>query len=139
MLVSYCRTPVECQFEIIGEALNRLAKNDAALTAGLPDTPRIVAFRNIPIHGYDVDNHVVWDVIQNNFVPLNSPNRRTSSSRSLGDIPSSLSDVGEGQGEGMPLTEPGLQALGGDFFICYATTMSMATSRRRRIPYEIQH
>jgi uncharacterized protein with HEPN domain len=62
---------VERQFEIIGEALNRLAKIDAAITTGLPDTPRIVAFRNILIHGYDVvDNHVVWDVIQNNLVPL---------------------------------------------------------------------
>jgi uncharacterized protein with HEPN domain len=59
------RSAVERQFEIIGEALNRLAKIDAAITASLPDTPRIVAFRNILIHGYDdVDNHVVWDVIK---------------------------------------------------------------------------
>ena len=67
------RSAVERQFEIIGEALNRLAKIDASITAGLPDTPRIVAFRNILIHGYDVvDNHVVWDVIQNNLVPLSN-------------------------------------------------------------------
>jgi uncharacterized protein with HEPN domain len=62
---------VERQFEIIGEAVNRLSKLDSAATASLPDTPRIIAFRNILIHGYDiVDNRVVWDVIQHNLVPL---------------------------------------------------------------------
>ena len=65
------RSAVERQFEIIGEAINRLSKIDPTVTAGLPDAPRIVAFRNILIHAYDVvDNHVVWDVIQNNLVPL---------------------------------------------------------------------
>jgi uncharacterized protein with HEPN domain len=67
------RSGVERQFEIIGEAVNRLSKIDPAIVAALPDTPRIVAFRNILIHGYDVvDNHVVWDVIQNNLVPLHT-------------------------------------------------------------------
>jgi uncharacterized protein with HEPN domain len=65
------RSAVERQFEIIGEAVNRLAKIDSVITTGLPDAPRIVAFRNILIHGYDVvDNHVVWDVVQNNLKPL---------------------------------------------------------------------
>lgn len=59
------RSAVERQFEIIGEAVNRLAKFDANIAQGLPETPRIVAFRNILIHGYDVvDNHVVWDIVQ---------------------------------------------------------------------------
>jgi uncharacterized protein with HEPN domain len=62
------RSAVERQFEIIGEAVNRLSKIDSTIFAALPDTPRIVAFRNILIHGYDVvDNHVVWDVIQGNL------------------------------------------------------------------------
>jgi uncharacterized protein with HEPN domain len=65
------RSAVERQFEIIGEAINRLSKVDNSVVAGLPDIPRIVAFRNILIHGYDVvDNHVVWDVVQNNLSPL---------------------------------------------------------------------
>jgi uncharacterized protein with HEPN domain len=59
------RSAFERQFEIIGEAVNRLSKIDLAIAADLPETPRIVAFRNILIHGYDiVDNHVVWDVVQ---------------------------------------------------------------------------
>lgn len=65
------RSAVERQFEIIGEAVNRLTKIDATIAAGLPDAPRIVAFRNILIHAYDVvDNHVVWDVVQDNLAPL---------------------------------------------------------------------
>jgi uncharacterized protein with HEPN domain len=67
------RSGVERQFEIIGEAVNRLSKVDPTMVAGLPEAPRIVAFRNILIHGYDVvDNHVVWDVIQYNLAPLHA-------------------------------------------------------------------
>jgi uncharacterized protein with HEPN domain len=67
------RSGVERQFEIIGEAVNRLSNIDGTIAHQLPATPRIVAFRNILIHGYDVvDNHVVWDVIQNNLTPLHA-------------------------------------------------------------------
>jgi uncharacterized protein with HEPN domain len=65
------RSGVERQFEIIGEAINRLSKIDPTIVEALPDAPRIVAFRNILIHGYDiVDNHVVWDVVQYKLSPL---------------------------------------------------------------------
>ena len=37
---------VERKFEIIGEALNQLAKLDAPLAARVPELPQIVAFRN---------------------------------------------------------------------------------------------
>lgn len=67
------RSAVERQFEVIGEAVNRLSKIDSELAKGLPEAPRIVAFRNILIHGYDVvDDQVVWDVIQHNLVPLHA-------------------------------------------------------------------
>ena len=67
------RSGVERQFEIIGEAINRLSKIDPAIAASLPESPRIIAFRNILIHQYDiVDNHVVWDVIQRNLLPLHA-------------------------------------------------------------------
>lgn len=65
------RSGVERQFEIIGEALNRLSKTDPPAAAGITYTSRIIAFRNILIHGYDlVDLEVVWDVIQTHLPVL---------------------------------------------------------------------
>jgi uncharacterized protein with HEPN domain len=58
------RSGVERQFEIVGEALNQLSRLDPELAAGIPDLPRIVAFRNILIHGYAVvDDDLVWQVV----------------------------------------------------------------------------
>ena len=57
---------VERKFEIIGEALNQLAKLDAALASRIPDLPQIVAFRNQLIHGYATMNvSTVWNIAQN--------------------------------------------------------------------------
>ncbi|HEX7305909.1 DUF86 domain-containing protein [Lentzea sp.] len=58
------RSAVERQFEIVGEALNNLSKVSPDLAAAVPDLPRIVAFRNILIHGYaSVDDALVWQVL----------------------------------------------------------------------------
>jgi len=65
------RSGVERQFEIIGAALNRLRNEAADVSEQIPNHRRIVAFRNILIHGYDVvDNDVVWDVIQGDLPVL---------------------------------------------------------------------
>lgn len=62
---------VERKFEIIGEALNQLAKLDTALAARIPDLSQIVAFRNQLIHGYATVNvSTVWNVAQNALPPL---------------------------------------------------------------------
>jgi len=52
-------------FEIIGEALNRIRRSDPETAARVPEYDDIIAFRNLLIHGYDVIDHVrVWEVIQ---------------------------------------------------------------------------
>lgn len=62
---------VERKFETIGEALNQLAKLDAALAAGIPDLPQIVAFRNQLIHGYaTVKAETVWNITQDSLPTL---------------------------------------------------------------------
>jgi uncharacterized protein with HEPN domain len=65
------RAAVERQFEIIGEALNQLAKRDASLASRVPDFRDIIAFRNLLIHGYAVINHdEVWDAVQTSLPTL---------------------------------------------------------------------
>ena len=65
------RSAVERQFEIIGEALSQLARHDQSLVDQIPDLPRIVAFRNILVHGYAVvDSERVWRVIHESLPGL---------------------------------------------------------------------
>jgi len=67
----YLRSAVERQFEIIGEALNQLKRSDPQTAASVAELPRIVAFRNILIHGYaNVDNRLVWGVIETHLASL---------------------------------------------------------------------
>lgn len=48
--------------EIVGEALDTLRQADPELAAEVPDLARIVAFRNVLIHGYTtIDDRLVWD------------------------------------------------------------------------------
>ena len=65
------RSGVERQFEIVGEALKHFSRLDPELSLTLPDLPRIVAFRNLLIHGYaTVDDRVVWGVVEANIASL---------------------------------------------------------------------
>jgi uncharacterized protein with HEPN domain len=65
------RAAVERQFEIIGEALAALRRADPGLAAGIPQLARIVAFRNVLIHGYaTVDDRLVWGVVEADLPPL---------------------------------------------------------------------
>jgi uncharacterized protein with HEPN domain len=62
---------VERQFEIVGEALNQLSRTAPDLAAQVPDSARIIAFRNILIHGYAiVDDEIVWRATQENVPAL---------------------------------------------------------------------
>jgi uncharacterized protein with HEPN domain len=65
------RSAVERQFEILGEALNQLSRLDPNMAEKIPELPRIVAFRNILIHGYaSVDDRLVWGVVESQLEPL---------------------------------------------------------------------
>ena len=65
------RSGIERQFEIIGEAINRLTKLDAPTASRISQRRRIIDFRNILIHGYDLfDTNVAWDVVQNDLPTL---------------------------------------------------------------------
>ena len=69
----YFRSAVERQFEIIGEALRQLGRVDSATATAIPNASRIIAFRNVLIHGYaSVDNRLVWGVIASNLEPRTS-------------------------------------------------------------------
>lgn len=55
------RSATERQLEILGEALNRLRRDDADTAARVPDLDRIVGMRNILAHEYgDIDYEIVW-------------------------------------------------------------------------------
>ncbi|MGD0115345.1 MAG: HepT-like ribonuclease domain-containing protein [Dehalococcoidia bacterium] len=65
------RSAVERQFEIVGEALGQLARLDEAIATRITDYRRIIAFRNILIHGYaQVDDRLVWDVVETSLPAL---------------------------------------------------------------------
>ena len=65
------RSAVERQFEIVGEALGQLGRVAPELAAQVPDLPRIVAFRNLLIHGYAaIDDRLVWEVATERTAPL---------------------------------------------------------------------
>lgn len=65
------RSAVERQFEIIGEALRRLAALHPDLAAEIPEHQRIIAFRNIIAHGYEVlEATMVWQAVRDKLPVL---------------------------------------------------------------------
>jgi uncharacterized protein with HEPN domain len=61
----FFRRAVEREFEIIGEALNRLDRIDPETASQITQLRKIVDFRNRIIHGYDtVDDAVVWGIVE---------------------------------------------------------------------------
>ena len=64
------RSAVERQFEIVGEALTVLRKQDAATASRITDHAKIIGFRNVLIHGYaTVDDDITWRILSEN-VPI---------------------------------------------------------------------
>ena len=65
------RRAVEREFEVIGEALNRLSQADSMVAARIGERQRIIGFRNRIIHGYDaIDDATVWGVVESHLPRL---------------------------------------------------------------------
>jgi len=65
------RQAVERNLQIIGEAANKLNKLAPDVAERIGDIARIVAFRNILVHGYDMlDHEIVWQVVQDELPTL---------------------------------------------------------------------
>lgn len=55
----------------MGEALNQLSAHAPEVAERIPEYKRIIAFRNILIHGYaEVDSDLVWGIIERNLPKL---------------------------------------------------------------------
>lgn len=71
------RQAIERNFEIIGEAMNRLAQQDAEIASRISKHRRIIDFRNLLIHGYDlIDHRIVWSTIDEELPVLLSQVQR---------------------------------------------------------------
>lgn len=56
------RRAIEREFEIIGEAMNRIEKVDSSIN--ISSKKQIISMRNRVIHGYDkIDNEIIWGII----------------------------------------------------------------------------
>ncbi len=65
------RSAIERQFEIVGEALNQLSKIDPGIASAISEHQRIIAFRNILIHGYaEIDHRLVWGILEGKLPDL---------------------------------------------------------------------
>jgi len=65
------RQAVERNFEIIGEAMNRLLKVAPEIYEIVNHASLIVGFRNALVHGYDlIDEERVWNTIQSDVPAL---------------------------------------------------------------------
>ena len=67
------RSGVERQLEIIGEAVGKLSRADPQAAATLTGRRRIIALRNILIHGYaSVDDRVIWNILDHDLPVLHA-------------------------------------------------------------------
>lgn len=67
----YLRSAIERQLEIIGEAVSQLSKRDPSLAAKIPEHRRLIAFRNVLVHGYaDIDHRLVWGLLETKLPEL---------------------------------------------------------------------
>lgn len=55
----------------MGEAINRIKRDETELLSKIRNTRDIISFRNILVHGYDtIDDRIVWGVIEEDLDSL---------------------------------------------------------------------
>jgi uncharacterized protein with HEPN domain len=87
------QSAVERQFIIIGEALNRIKQSAPTVYQQIPDADRIIGFRNIIVHGYDiVSDQLVWQIMQSHLRALRNL------CQTLLDLPENSNNESQGQG-----------------------------------------
>jgi uncharacterized protein with HEPN domain len=65
------RSAVERQLTIAGEAVAQLARLTPELVERIPDQIRVIAFRNLLVHGYAVVvDELVWAIVQGDLPAL---------------------------------------------------------------------
>ena len=65
------QSAVERQFEIIGEAMSKLHKTGSDMAESIADYRKMIAFRNVLIHGYaTIEPLIVWGVIESSLENL---------------------------------------------------------------------
>ena len=65
------RSAIERNFEIVGEAILRLERDDPATVKHLSNYRQIIGFRNRLVHGYDTtDFRIVWKIIHTSLPVL---------------------------------------------------------------------
>ncbi len=77
------RSAIERQLLIVGEAIRQLRDLDFDLVSQITDYKRIIDFRNILAHGYDVvSEDIVWQVVKDKLPVLLAEVRATQAKRS---------------------------------------------------------
>ena len=65
------RSAVERELQISGEALMKLAKWAPEIAEQISDHERIIGFRHVLVHGYDIlDQDLVWHVVEDKLPTL---------------------------------------------------------------------
>jgi uncharacterized protein with HEPN domain len=65
------KAAVERKFLMIGEAMTRLKREHPEILDKITDHEKIIGFRNVLVHGYDmIDDATVWSAIKDSMPTL---------------------------------------------------------------------
>ncbi|MGQ9645480.1 MAG: HepT-like ribonuclease domain-containing protein [Thermodesulfobacteriota bacterium] len=68
---SMVKAAVERKFLVIGEAMARLKREYPEMLEKITDHEKIIGFRNVLVHGYDIiDDMTVWSAIKDSIPTL---------------------------------------------------------------------